>query len=424
MSLLRDVIGTWLGYFLYFAAMILTAAQLAVVYRLIKVRKAWHRVLPASIHFLVLFFFLTVLLDYSYNVMQLGIPESVNLMEAKLLSLPWLLYAGLELASVAAVILNVRAFRLYRDTHLDANAIRHTVDTLPTGIVIGDEDGTVLLSNLRMTGLCRSLTGELLNDTERFWKAIERACFREHLFRIPDGDIWQFARSRITLEGAEYVQITASDMTELYSVTEELTEKNRHLKEVQEHIRSVAAKERDLASAREVMNARMTVHDRMGAVLLSGKYYLDHPENVKEDELLRMLEYGGGFLLGEAEQPEEDKDLLQEAVRTAHRIGVETEISGSLPENKAARDLLAQAIEQCAANTVRHAGGDRLRVTLLPDSAGMTAALSNNGKAPDTPIRETGGLAVLRKSVEAAGGIMTVQSDPAFLLTVFIPEQE
>ena len=424
MSLLRDVIGTWLGYFLYFAAMILTAAQLAVVYRLIKVRKAWHRVLPASIHFLVLFFFLTVLLDYSYNAIQLGIPESVNIMEAKILSLPWLLYAGMELASAAVVLMNVRAFRLYRDTHLDANAIRHTVDTLPTGIVIGDEDGTVLLSNLRMTDLCRSLTGELLNDTERFWKAVKCAGFREHLIRTPDGDIWQFARSRITLEGKEYVQITASDMTELYSVTEDLTEKNKHLKEVQEHIRSVAAKERDLAAAQEVMNARMTVHDRMGAVLLSGKYYLDHPENVKEDELLHMLEYSGGFLLGEVEQPGEDKDCLEEAVRAAHRIGVETEISGSLPGNKAARDLLAQAIEQCAANTVRHAGGDRLTVALIPNSAGMTAALSNNGKAPDTPIRETGGLAVLRKAVEAAGGVMTIQSRPAFLLTVSIPEQK
>ena len=65
-----------------------------------------------------------------------------------------------------------------------------------------------------------------------------------------------------------------------------------------------------------------------------------------------------------------------------------------------------------------------MRVTLLPNGAGMTAALSNNGKAPDGPIRETGGLAVLRKAVEAAGGVMTVRSDPAFLLTVFIPEQE
>ena len=137
-----------------------------------------------------------------------------------------------------------------------------TVDTLPTGIVIGDEDGTVLLSNLRMTGLCRSLTGELLNDTERFWKTIERACFREHLVRTPEGNIWQFARSRITLEGKEYVQITASDMTELYSVTEKLTEKNRHLKEVQEHIRSVAALENadllDAAYYHEVLDLGKT----------------------------------------------------------------------------------------------------------------------------------------------------------------------
>ena len=421
---IRSVVCTLPGYLVYFAAMLLTAAQLAVVRRLVQIRAKAARILPAVLHFLLLFFFLAVLLNYSYNFVLMDIPESVSSLEEKVLSVPWPLYAGLELISAVLILLNARAFRRYRKTHLDANAIRHTVDLLPTGILIGDGDGAALLANLKMTELCRVLTGGMLNDAERLWSAVGKAAFREGLVHTPGGETWQFARSMIALDGKDYLQITASDMTEKYRVTEDLTERSRHLKEVQEHIRSVAAKERSLAAAKEIMNARMTVHDRMGAVLLSGKYYLDHPENVKEDELLHMLEYGSGFLLGEAEQPGEEKDLLGEAVRMARRIGVETEIDGELPEDKAIRVLLAQAVEQCAANTARHAGGDRLTVRIMQNESGMTAEFSNNGAPPNGPIRETGGLASLRGAVESAGGIMTVKGEPRFLLTVSLPKTE
>ena len=216
--------------------------------------------------------------------------------------------------------------------------------------------------------------------------------------------------------------MTAADMTKQYRVTEALSEKNRHLKEVHARMRSVAEKERSLAATREVMTARMIVHNRMGAVLLSGKYYLDHPENVKEEELLHLLEYSSRFLLEEAEQPDKKKDILQESVETAGRIGVTVEITGKFPENDTASALIAQAIDQCAANTVRHAGGDRLSVTITENESRIEVGFTNNGRAPEVPVTETGGLAALREAVEEAGGMMAVQSEPAFLLTLAIPK--
>ena len=169
------------------------------------------------------------------------------------------------------------------------------------------------------------------------------------------------------------------------------------------------------------MNARMTVHDRMGGVLLSGKYFMDHPEDMKEEELLRLLEYNNYFLLGEAEQPGKKEDLLEEALRTAKRIGVTVDLRGSIPECEPARSLLARAIEQCAANAVRHAGGDLLTVRIIKDETGVSAAFTNNGSAPKGPIVETGGLASLRRAAEGAGGTMNVQSEPVFLLQLTVP---
>ena len=421
MNSLQSIAGSLPGYILSFAGMLLAAAQLAVLLKLSGTKRDRIRTLAALLHLFLGIFFLSVFLNYSYDVLLEGHPEMVNGLEWRLLSLPWFLYAVLELVSLSVIFLYIRAFRRSRITTLSPASIRQAVDLLPAGLLFSDPDGTVILTNVMMRKLCRSLTGRPLNDAGIFRQRIRGADTGDHLIHVREKEVWQFTESRITLDGREYDQIIAEDMTEQYRITEELSEKNRHLKEVQARMRSVAAKERSLVAAREVMNARMTVHNRMGAVLLSGKYYLDYPENVKEKELLHLLEYSSRSLLDEAEQSERDADVIREAIVTARRIGVAAEIIGTLPENETARTLIAQAIDQCAANTARHAGGDRLLIRITEKEDRIDAAFSNNGKAPASPVTETGGLAVLRKTVEKAGGTMTVQSEPVFLLTLAIP---
>ena len=188
-------------------------------------------------------------------------------------------------------------------------------------------------------------------------------------------------------------------------------------------MKAVAAYERSLIAARESIKARTAVHNQMGSVLLSGKFFLDHQDSMNEAELLRLLEYNNYFLLREAENQEKEADALQKALKTAQRIGVTVEIGGDLPEQAYARDILAQAVEQCAANTVRHAEGDRVTVTLTDTDTQLTAEFRNNGKAPEQPVTETGGLLYLRKAAEAAGGTVTVQSEPVFVLTLLIPKK-
>lgn len=421
MMSLQNAVCTLPGYIVYFVAAILTAAQLAVLLTFLQTKQNEGRIWAALLHFLTGLFFLSFLLDYSYNALIEDQPEILYSFELRLLSLPLLLYVGVELVSVTLVCRHVRALWRYRNTHLGADAIRQTVDLLPTALMISDPDGTVLLANLKMTELCRELAGETLSDANRFRRQIASMAEEEDLVHTPAGKTWQFAQSRITLDGREYDQLTANDMTEKYLVTKELRDKNEHLREVQYRMRTVAAKERSLVVAREIMNARKTVHDRMGGVLLSGKYYLDHPGDVKEEELLHLLEYSNYFLLGEVEQPYGEGDPLEDTIRMARRIGVVVDITGPLPESGQARALIVQAVEQCATNTVRHAGGDRLSVTITGSGPQITAVFTNNGSVPKGPVVETGGLAVLRKAVEEAGGCMTIRSKPAFLLSITVP---
>ena len=77
------------------------------------------------------------------------------------------------------------------------------------------------------------------------------------------------------------------------------------------------------------------------------------------------------------------------------------------------------AIRECLTNTARHARGDRLFVLIKCGADaphGIRIEITNNGRAPLVPIQEAGGLSNLRHMVERAGGIMTIESSPQFLL--------
>ena len=70
---------------------------------------------------------------------------------------------------------------------------------------------------------------------------------------------------------------------------------------------------------------------------------------------------------------------------------------------------------------MKHAEADRLTVHLEETENSLVIRMTNNGKPPKEPVKESGGLLSLRRKAEEAGGEMTVESAPAFRLTLRIP---
>ena len=165
--------------------------------------------------------------------------------------------------------------------------------------------------------------------------------------------------------------------------------------------------------------ARSALHNELGQVLLMGRYCLEHPDSTDKSVVALMTRQMNRFLLGESRTPEQDDpDELSRAVLLAGSIGVSVEVRGEAPRAGKVRSLLAQAIRECAANTVKHAEGDRIFVEITEQAALASITIRNNGRPPKGPIAESGGLLSLRRSAEAAGARMTVESQPAFALHI------
>ena len=85
---------------------------------------------------------------------------------------------------------------------------------------------------------------------------------------------------------------------------------------------------------------------------------------------------------------------------------------------------ITTAMRECATNTVRHAGGNEMKVRIFEVKSTLVVWIENNGKPPERKVVEGGGLSDLRKRIEKAGGTMRIKSSPTYRLTVILPGKE
>ena len=369
------------------------------------------------------FLLLSVLLDAVFVPFRKSPNETRPALVEALLAAPWLWTVGMELALAALLCLQAWDVARWGREHLSRDSVKEAVDLLPAGICVAEPDGTPALVNLKMHEFCRAVTGEWLMDANAFWQTVCEAGEDQGGQRIvacPGGQTLLFARSDVTVEESAYRRILGMDVTEQYRVTSELREKNERLKDIQRRFKALGEQTSAMVFEQETLSARVAVHDELGQVLLLGRYYLEHPESANADMVWHMMQQTNTVFLRDAEETG-DEDACAYALRMAEEIGVRVDIEGEMPQGGERRELLGQAIRECAVNAAKHGNADRMTLTLRRDEEGLMADIRNNGSAPLAPVRESGGLLSLRKTVEAAGGEMRVLSGPDFCVTLTLP---
>ena len=87
-------------------------------------------------------------------------------------------------------------------------------------------------------------------------------------------------------------------------------------------------------------------------------------------------------------------------------------------------ELIYTAMQVCLTNAVQYAKATELAACIPENDDNVTVMIRNNGKQPEQPVREGGGLTNLRRRIEAAGGTMRIQSLPEFILCIEIPKRK
>lgn len=364
--------------------------------------------------------FLFFLLSSIINFHKHPLPISLRIFQT--LRAPECL-AALGVLTVFAAAYMIRLFR-WRATRITPLSIKDSIDSLPAGIVIGDPLGAPVMVNLAMEHICVRLTGQPLRNTRRFWQTLTENSLPgsdDPLVRMPDGAVLSFRRNAITKDNVAYEQITSSDVTELYALTLSLREKNEDLNAMKRRLLRYSEDVARVTRDQEILAAKIAVHDDVGHALLSSAYYLEHPGDTDAASVLSIWRSTVSVLSCGAAQ-EREADAADALILAARSVGVEVDVQGTVPEENPARNLTINALHECITNTLKHTDGDRITIVIKEAPDAYIVSIRNNGRPPDGPIRETGGLRLLRQMTESSGGTMTVRIEPAFTLIITAPK--
>ena len=401
------------------AAVLLLTLQTALVIASFRTKRRYRIRILYGLHFLFSFALLYVPLKiFVVNVRWPDQAEQLPDFFLKCEALPASLFILYEILTLVILIAGYLELYHYRQGHLDDGCIKETMDLLPVGIAFGKADGTVFFRNLVLNDLSYRQTGKGITNLPEFLGNMIGEQDKTQTARLSDGRVWQISSEELQTEEGPVIQLIASDITKQAAITQELEEKNQKLRDI--HMRlDIYNKQADrIIIAQELLTARMAVHSEVGNVLLESRHYLKNPSSVNEGLLLQALKNTKTYLLKEYEEDDTARDPLADALEMAEAIGVEVTITGVIPAEDPFRSILAAAISECATNTVKHAGGDRLLADIRNTGSEITCILQNNGMQPEERIRESGGLLTLRSLVEKEGGIMQIESLPCFRLRI------
>lgn len=327
--------------------------------------------------------------------------------------------------------------RRYPSHSVRRSAVKESFDNLPSGICFANHNGIVILCNRQMHRLSHILLGqdlqnlgELRHGLEYPQPEVEILDEAQAIYRFPEGQIWQYYESQITdSDGQTYTQIQAVNVTELHEKSRELETENQMLKEAIERARRLYAAIDQTVREKEILALKMKVHDDIGRCLLASRRLMLRESSLEEyrqsgdrwRETLKLI--GIADASREPGQPVSAEETLKQLMDTAKEIGVRIVMQGRLPSDEENAYLAVAAMRECATNTVRHAGGNEMTVQLTDTPDADKVIIQNNGKKPEAPIIEGGGLTSLRRSIESAGGCLLICSSPEFKLRITLPKR-
>ena len=334
----------------------------------------------------------------------------------------------------ALSVLTFRAVMRWKKNNITTASIKEGMDKLPAGLCYHNEKGVPKLINHRMDNLCRVITGDPLFDGNEFWQKLSAGkvlygntvvkCGSNPIITLSDNSTVSFTKIEREIGTEKMFEIRATDITKQYALNVELQENNNELRQLNRRLSEYGENVWDITREREILTAKVNIHDMLGKALLVTKRYIENGDvDVSKEELTDIWRstlylFDGGF----SESP--GNNSLDELYAAAKLMGIKLTVKGKIPKDNRLLRFIMSGARECLTNAVHHAKAPELTLSLYSLYGFFFIEYTNDGLQPTEAISEGGGLSSLRQSVESEGGIMETDIYPHFVLRLKIPSKE
>ena len=372
---------------------------------------------------------------------------------------------------VFVLLLLLRLFRLYHNGQerrrklLTPQSIHETIDHLAGGICFFTPSGRPILTNRKLNELIFQLTNHTVINAQNTWEELQvleaaNGCVnldkprmnQEHLgqaeddclyFSFPDNSIWRFRRNELTDRSPHFIQLEASEISDLYRYSRELYSNNRRLAEQYTRQQKLLADIVDVNNKKEILSMKMRIHDDLGRSILTTKQHL--LAHTLSEQLPNLVEIWGNTIrrmedFTQLSSNEEVASPELELLQASNMIGCRINFYGSRPSERKTVLLLYAAVREALTNAVRHANANQLDVIIQPgiqlggrlgdgnigrdidaDNRSYHVEISDNGTVPVMNLAEGSGLSNLRRRLEQEGATLQIILKGGVALVVELP---
>lgn len=301
----------------------------------------------------------------------------------------------------------------YENSHLSELSVKEGMDKIKTGLCYYYPDGRVKLENPIIEKISQDVLGITIKNGLIFWAKINA---KDGLVHLSDGTVYSIKRNELNYDGQILYEIIASDVTEEEKQLKTLSKKEEELRVFNEHLRKFDSAVNENIYAREILEAKIKVHDELGLALLKMRHYMEtgSQDDNELDEIRQM--WKKIRLMDLEEDKNEDIDnLLKDVNEAANAIGIKMIVRGDVSslDTRLQKHLAAGAREYLT-NAVRHAKASEVIITLEQEQI----IYEDNGNIKVKEYVEGSGLGSLRHIVEGEGLKMEVLVEPKFRLII------
>lgn len=288
--------------------------------------------------------------------------------------------------------------------------VKQCFDMLSDGVGYFSEEGMPFLVNKQMLRLCDLIGGSDRIDERKIISELARRGGR-WITQTKDGKIWDFRKTDILIRKHNVQEVVAYDVTEVYTLKKKREQQYKVLQKYNDHLRQFDDEIEQTVVQKEILLAKMKIHDDIGSLLIAFRHYFAKPERSNKQEILNRWRSLAEDIKKERRITEDSWLRLK---KDAEKWNLELQILGKIPNQTVIQNIFYAAIREALTNTVKHTKATKVMCRITETGGKMCIEIENDGESPKKPIIEGGGLGNLRRMVQGAGGIMDIQSQPVF----------
>lgn len=339
------------------------------------------------------------------------------------------LFIGGMLVLIYESIYDIRTFR----SRLSEYSILQAVNDLNDGLMIFDHNKKVVFANQKMHELSFAIFGQSLYRFASFPEWIENGFCAEDVhclpqlpyvaYYLPDGKVWQIRQLEITVEGENFCEVVASDITQQYGLRRQIEEENALLKKRQQLIADSTKIIIENNVKEEQLAYKMRIHDSLGQCVTTVSHIMQDTGDVQASAKLWAEAVAGLRTYEDNINAEENvgQRAFREQLSLLEQLGCTVKHEGPLPSRTLHAQIFRDAIRTAAINAVRHANANILFVETKRDNAAFDISITDNGNVRTEHLTEGGGLSSLRKEVESADGEMKITTEKNVKIYIHLP---